>query len=237
MTPLHQRIFEEIEAKIMSGAWKPGQRIPTEEELVDQYRCSRMTVSKALSVLSRCGMIRRRRRHGTFVSAPQIDRTVMDIQDIGVEAQLAGHDYSYTILTRKVERLTPHEAMKLAETTDMEVLRLQCLHVVDGKPNAIERRVIMLDVVPSARDEAFASKPPGVWLLEQVPWTEAKHIIRAVRADGATAQLLQLQRGEPCLSLTRQTWQNGRSVTQVEITHPGDRYQFAGVFHPSAQDV
>lgn len=237
MTPLHQRIFEEIEAKIMSGAWKPGQRVPTEQELVDQYQCSRMTVSKALTVLARRGMIVRRRRHGTFVSAPQIDRTVMDIQDIGVEAQMAGHEYSYSILSRKVERLTPHEALKLAETPDMEVLRLQCLHIVDGRPNAIERRLIMLDAVPSSRNEAFASIPPGVWLLEQVPWSEAKHIIRAVPADGATAQLLELQRGEPCLSLTRQTWQNGRTVTHVEVTHPGDRYQFAGVFHPSAQDV
>jgi GntR family histidine utilization transcriptional repressor len=237
VTPLHQRIFEEIEANIMSGAWKPGQRVPTEQELVEQYHCSRMTVSKALTVLARRGMIVRHRRNGTFVKAPQIDRTVMDIQDIGVEAQLAGHEYSYSILTRNVERLTLHDAQTLAEVSDTEVLRLQCLHIVDGRPNAIERRLIMLDAVPSARNETFASIPPGVWLLQQVPWTEAKHIIRAIPADGATAQLLELQRGEPCLSLTRQTWQNGRTVTHVEVTHPGDRYQFAGVFRPSAQEV
>ncbi|NTH21843.1 UTRA domain-containing protein [Agrobacterium rhizogenes] len=44
---------------------------------------------------------------------------------------------------------------------------------------------------------------------------------------------MQIQRSEPCLSLSRQTWQNGRTVTYVEILHPGDRYQFAGTFRPS----
>ena len=111
--------------------------------------------------------------------------------------------------------------------------RVECLHIVDARPNALEKRLILLDAVPQARDETFEASPPGSWLLDQVPWSEAKHIIRAVSADAATAKLLTIERHAACLLLTRQTWQNGRTVTFVEITHPGDRYQFAGVFHPS----
>jgi GntR family transcriptional regulator, histidine utilization repressor len=232
---IHRRIFNDIEARIMGGSWPPGHRIPIEHELVEQYQCSRMTVSKALSALVERGMIVRKRKTGSFVATPQINRTVMDIQDISTEAQLAGHDYRHTILSRRVERLGTTEAAQLNESAGMEILRLQCLHVVDGKPNAIERRVIMLDAVPLARDEMFASTPPGSWLLEQVPWSKAKHVIRAISADRSTARILQTERGEACLNLIRQTWQNGRTVTYVEITHPGDRFQFAGVFHPSGK--
>ena len=237
MVSIHRRIFEDIEARIMSGAWPPGHRIPFEHELVQEYQCSRMTVNKALSALAERGMIIRRRKVGSFVAARQIDRTVMDIQDISTEAELAGHDHSYRILMRKIETLDAVTATQLGEPTGAEILRLHCLHAVDGKSNALERRIIMLAMVPSARTEGFASVPPGKWLLDMVPWSKARHVIRAVSADAATARLLETERGEACLTLIRQTWQNSRTVTYVEIIHPGDRFQFAGDFHPTERGV
>lgn len=233
MPSIHQRIFDDIERKIMGGIWQPGVRIPAEHELEEMYDCSRMTVNKALSALAGRGMIIRRKRAGTFVAPPQIDRTVMDIQDIGVEAQNAGHVHTYEILSQKVERLDKVESGRIGEAPGAEVLRLECLHFVDSTPHALERRIIMLDLVPRARFESFETKPPASWLLDQVPWSEAKHVIRAVRADATVARLLKIERAEACLSLTRQTWQNKRTVTHVQIIHPGDRYQFAGTFRPS----
>lgn len=233
MVSIHQRIFTDIEAKIVGGDWPPGSRIPNEQDLVTQYECSRMTVSKALSALVARGMIVRRRKVGSFVALPQIDRTVMDIQDISTEAELAGHRHAYTILSRKIDRLDTAEAGLLSEPVGAEILRLQCLHVVDGRPNALERRIIMLDTVPLARDEDFAMLTPAKWLLAQVPWSKARHVIRAISADATTARLLDTARGEACLNLIRQTWHNGRTVTYVEITHPGDRFQFAGIFQPA----
>ncbi|AYD03789.1 histidine utilization repressor [Neorhizobium sp. NCHU2750] len=233
MTSMHQRIFDDIEQKIVTGSWPPGARVPPEHELEGTYNCSRMTVNKALSALASRGMIVRRRRIGSFVSRPQIDRTVLDIQDIGVEARKAGHTHSYRILMRKVDRLSEAEAEKTGEKKGIEVLRLECLHFVDGKPNALEQRIIMLDLVPRARFETFESTPPASWLLDQLPWSQARHVIRAVLADKAAAKLLEIERSEPCLLLVRQTWQNDRTVTYVEMVHPGDRYQFAGMLSPS----
>jgi hypothetical protein len=48
---IHQRIFKDIETRLLSGEWRPGDRIPIEHDLVAQYQCSRMKVSKALSIL------------------------------------------------------------------------------------------------------------------------------------------------------------------------------------------
>lgn len=233
MEPIYLRIFKDIEAKILNGDWRPGDRIPREHDLVKDYDCSRMTVSKALATLVERGLVVRKRKTGSFVASPQIERTVMDIQDIGTEAVLAGHEHRHEILIRKVDMLSLAEAGQLHRPAGTEVLRIQCLHIVDDKPTAIERRIIFLDTVPLARSEAFATAPPAKWLLSQVPWSKAKHVIRAVSADPATARILRIERGEPCLNLIRQTWQNDRMVTYVEITHPGDRFQFAGIFHPA----
>ncbi len=49
---LHQRILSDIQNLILSGEWAPGRKIPVEHELMKQYKCSRMTVSKVLTQLA-----------------------------------------------------------------------------------------------------------------------------------------------------------------------------------------
>ena len=62
---LHERIRKGIESRILSGELKPGDRIPFEHELMEQYSCSRMTVNKAVIELVNRGLIVRRRRAGS----------------------------------------------------------------------------------------------------------------------------------------------------------------------------
>ncbi|WP_306319771.1 MULTISPECIES: FadR/GntR family transcriptional regulator [unclassified Streptomyces] len=57
---LYQRIVEQIEQAIARGDLKPGQRLPSERELVSQFGASRPTVREALRVLESSGLIRSR---------------------------------------------------------------------------------------------------------------------------------------------------------------------------------
>ena len=86
MKHLHQRIRDDIEARIMSGEWPPGHRIPFEHELMAEYGCSRMTVNKVLSTPAANVLIARRRRAGTVVAVPRAERAVLDIQDFALDA-------------------------------------------------------------------------------------------------------------------------------------------------------
>jgi len=64
----HQKIRSEIRQEIMSGKYKPGERLPTEVELVLQYSTSRPTVARALRDLQHEGLISRRAGSGTYVN-------------------------------------------------------------------------------------------------------------------------------------------------------------------------
>jgi GntR family transcriptional repressor for pyruvate dehydrogenase complex len=57
---LYQRIVEQIEDAIASGELKPGERLPSERELVAQFGASRPTVREALRVLESSGVVRSR---------------------------------------------------------------------------------------------------------------------------------------------------------------------------------
>jgi GntR family transcriptional regulator, histidine utilization repressor len=232
--PLSQQIRGDVERRIVSGDWPPGHRIPFEHELVRQYGCSRMTVNKALSALAAAGLIVRRRRAGSFVAQPRTERALMAIEDFAEAAARTGAEYRHQILFRRLAALGVAEARALGLPRGEPVRRIGCLHRFDGVPVAAERRLIVLRAVPAARTEPFTALPPGGWLLRNVPWTEAEHVIRARNADAGAAALLDVAAGTACLVLERRTWHLGAVVTSVEITYPGERHRFVGRFSPTA---
>jgi GntR family histidine utilization transcriptional repressor len=235
MKHLYQRIRDDIEARIMSGEWPPGHRIPFEHELMVEYGCSRMTVNKVLSTLAANGLITRRRRAGSVVAEPSTERAVLEIQDFALEAARAGTVYRFKILRRTVEPIDIAAAQRTGMSAGTEMLSITTLHLMDGVPGAYEQRLINLATVPEAGREDFAKDPPGTWLLRRVPWTDAEHIVRAISADGLLARHLHIKTGAACLVLERRTWQAGAFVTEARITYPGDRHHLVGRFSPSVQ--
>ena len=74
--PKHIQLFETINRAIEKGAFVPGQRLPTEAELMQQYGVSRTTVTRTLRDLEHRGMIWRRQGSGTFVK--EIEKTATE---------------------------------------------------------------------------------------------------------------------------------------------------------------
>src|SRR5690606_12557989 len=103
------------------------------------------------------------------------------------------------------------------------------------RPFVVEDRLINLAAVPDAAAAAFEATPPGTWLLQQTPWTEAEHRIRAVRASKAAAETLHVPAGAPCLVIERTTWRSGVPVTSVVLTYPGDRHELTARFNPAGK--
>ncbi len=230
---LHQRIRTDIEAKILSGAWPPGFRIPYEHELMAQYGCARMTVNKVLSTLADEGLIERRRRAGSFVARPRIQSAVLEIPDLPSEVTARGEAYGYELLTRKMRLATQRDAETSTMPVGTALVDLRCRHFANGRPLAIEERLINLAAVPEAETEPFRSQPPGSWLLHHVPWTEAEHRISAINADARMAGLLGVSDGVACLCVERRTWRGGATITFVRQVFLGDAYHLVARFRPA----
>lgn len=68
--PQHVLLAQELIARIQSGEFRVGDRLPTELELCANRSLARGTVRQALKHLEDAGMISRRRGAGTTVTAP-----------------------------------------------------------------------------------------------------------------------------------------------------------------------
>ncbi len=226
--PLHRRIASDIERRIASGEWEPGFRIPTEVELMAEYGCARMTVSRAITDLAARSLVVRRRRAGTVVAHPPVHSSALvAIPDIQSEVEGRGLKYSHTLLARIVRPAADDE--ELGE----KVVELATLHLSDDVPFVFERRLIGLDAAPDAENADFAAQPPGSWLLANMPWTEAEHRISAIAADSETAHHLGLADGTACLRLERRTWRDGQGVTRATQIFPGTAYDLVARFSPT----
>ncbi|MCI3180302.1 histidine utilization repressor [Caulobacter sp. CCUG 60055] len=230
---LHQRIRGDIEARILSGAWAPGHRIPFEHELMVEYGCSRMTVNKAISALADVGLVVRRRRAGSFVARPRIQSVVLDIPDIQGEIQRRGEPYGFRLLSRRRRLANPRRPEEVELAEDGEVLVLRGLHLASDRPFSLEERLIGLSAVPEAAGVDFDETSPGAWLLSHVPWTEAEHRIYAVNADADAAGLLAIEPRAACLAVERRTWRGGERITFVRNLFPGDAYDLIARFGPA----
>lgn len=231
--PRYLAIQRDLQAHIASGEWGPGSRVPPEHELQARYACSRMTVNKALTALANAGLIVRRRRSGSFVASPKAQQMLLKIHDIKAEIAAAGMAYRFEILARAARRMSAEDAGHLGlARAKGRVLALCLVHFANGRPFVHEERLMNLAVVPAAEGEGFTETPPGTWLLNLVPWTDAEHVISAAPAEAAVSKALAIARGAPCLVIERRTWQGGDTITWARLTYPGDRHRLTGRFGP-----
>lgn len=228
------RIVQELERKILSGAWPPGSRIPYEHQLMEQFGCSRMTVSKVLNGLSDRGLIVRRSRAGSFVASPSGERSILQIEDLADIASRTNQTYRHLILKRRERASTREDRAGLGLDPKTRLLEVHCRHELDAVPIAWEKRLIVLSTVSDAATETFATMPPGTWLLKHVPWTEAEHVISGLNAGPDLASQLKIEPGDACLELHRRTWLQGAPVTDVRLIYAASRYRFSGRFSPNS---
>ena len=69
--PIYLRIYDEIRQQIHSQRHLPGDLLPTEAQLCEQYGASRPTVARALKLLGDEKLVRRKAGFGTQVLAPR----------------------------------------------------------------------------------------------------------------------------------------------------------------------
>lgn len=229
---LHQRIRSDIEARIRSGEWPPGYKVPFETELMGQYGCARMTVSKAMAALVEAGLINRRKRAGSFVARPKVHAPVLNIPDIQSAILARGETYAFRLLSSAVRSARRDAPEEIELAAGGKLLDLEGVHDAGGRPFALERRLISLKIAPDAAIADLSATPPGAWLLEHVAWTEAESRISAVNADADVAGLLDLDEGAACLVVDRRTWRGGEHVTRVRQAFPGEAYDLVARFGP-----
>ena len=230
--PRYQQVKDLIIGRISSGDLGPRDRVPSENELVEAMKVSRMTANRALRELTDEGYVERVAGRGTYVADFRARSHVLEVHNIADEIQRRGHSHSAEVLRLSRQRARGEVAKALHVDQGTDVFHLLLVHCENGTPIQIEDRHVVADFAPDCLEQDFRHITPSAYLTAISPLQEAEQVVRATRPNAAVRQRLQMEEDEASLVVIRRTWSNGRPVTFARLHHPGSRYELTGHYTP-----
>ena len=216
--PLYQQLYEQLRGKIVSGEWRPGDMLPTETNLLEQYEVSRATVRQALDALVQEGLIYRERGRGTFVAHPTVQQGLV---------RQRGFEPGTEVLSA---RLIP-AGIDLAKALDLrpgeEIARIERLRLADGEPMSIEISYLVHRLCPGILKFDHAHHPLREVLEQeyQISIMRATQAIRAINASETIAERLAIEPEQSLLFIERVSLsQYDTPIEFLRIYNRGDRY-------------
>ncbi len=215
-----QSVQNEVRRRIHAREWKPGDLIPNEVDLAQEFGCARTTVNRALRSLADNGLLDRRRKAGTRVALQPVAKATLDISVIRNEVETRGQKYGYQLIDRALS--VPNAAVSGAMQTNAgdRLLHLKALHLADDKPYAFEDRWINTSHVPAALDEPFGRISGNEWLLNHAPYTHGEIAFLAMTATEQEASILDCPKSSALFVIDRLTWDGKEAVTKVRLLFP-----------------
>jgi len=193
-----------------------------------------MTVNRALRELTAEGVLHRLQGVGTFVAQSKSPSTLLDVKPIAEEIAQRGGVHSCEIHRQTSETASPELAQALNVTAGARVFHVVLIHSDEAGPIQLEDRYVNPAVAPNFLEQDFTAITPSRYLLNELPVSEAEHVIEAIMPDKATRKLLTMGPTEPCLVLYRRTWSDNLVVTRSRFVHPASRYRMGGRFVPAS---
>ena len=230
--PRYAKIKNYILEALATGKLRPGDKVPSEHELVDMFDVSRMTVNRALRDLKSDGVLIGVAGVGSFIAEPKPQGQLITVRNIAEEVRARGHEYSADVIRNAREKATRRTATQLGVAPGTALFHSTIVHREAGAPIQLEDRLVLAAAAPDYGSIDFATTTPNEYLTRVAPLERVVHTVRAVMPDARTRELLAMADDEPCLLVARQTWSRSRIVSYAQLLHPGSRFEFSDSFEP-----
>lgn len=136
--PLYKQIVRDLVNRIETGAYKEGDKLPTETELMEEYGVSRITVRSAIKELEEADIVERTRGKGTFVTMTRDSYAADDRESFTHSCIQEGKSPSTVVLEVSWIYPTLRDMRFLHVQEDENILRTRRLRLVDGIPTVLE---------------------------------------------------------------------------------------------------
>lgn len=219
-----QSVRADVLGRIRSGEWGPGTMIPTEHELALELGCARATVNRALRELADNGILQRRRKVGTRVTARATRRSWLELPSIRDEIEARGATMEYRMAEFSLCPPPAPVQAALMVSEDVLLARITTVYLSDGVPHCSEVIWLTPTSLPAFDTTTFETDPPHEWLARSVPVTEARFSILAESATGQLAEALSVPDHAALLTIERTNLLDDAPVSYAsQFYAPGHR--------------
>ena len=205
--PLYRQIKALITRGLQSGEWKPGELIPSENELASRFGVSQGTVRKAIDELAAANLLVRKQGRGTFVATHQSARAQFRFLRLRDDGDVDAGPPESRILECRRLRAPKEIARNLNVRTGEAVVLVRRLLRFGGEPVVLDEIWLPATRFRGLTAERLAAYTGPLYGLFETEFgtrmIRAAERLKAVAADPDVAAVLEVASGSPLLLVER----------------------------------
>ena len=223
--PLYINIKNQLKQQILSDDYSIDDRIPSENQLMNTFGVSRITVRKALKELHSEGLIWSIQGKGAFACKPKVSQEISCLQSLPEAMNSPISRVSTKVLSAK--RVTPCQDVQnsLGTKKVFEIIRMRYLN---RRPISVDTSFFPIDlgervVATHKTDDIFCALEKDLGLS-----LGPAHISMEARsAEAKLAKLLQVNVGKPIFWVNRLLKDvDGKAIVCEHLAYRGDAYKY-----------
>ena len=204
--PLYKQVEEHVTQLIVKQRWKPGEMLPNEFQLAEEFGVSQGTVRKALNSLTDANVVTRRQGVGTFVSEHTVQQGLNRFFPLVADGQLPTLPIAQQLSVTLI-KADNHLRERLQLNQNERVIQLKRLRLLN-KVNCIHENIFLPEkYFPGLEREEMVPQPLYHYYQTQYGLTvhKTQDSIKASLSSDEDAELLGIHTGEPILQVSRIT--------------------------------
>lgn len=226
--PRYLRVAQLLRQRIEKGVWRPDDRLPSLESLMQEFDIARVTARQAISLLAQDGLVESARGKGTVVKAvhPKSRRLRVETSLAEMAKAYRNDTPSLTLIDESLQR-PPQVAAEDGELVG-QYRHLRRVHSRENRPYCVISIYLDQEIFNLAPDRFRKETIIPVMLdLNTVPIHRAKQTLRITSADIETSELMEIPLNAPVAEV-RRIFLNPRNqvIYLGEITYRADFIDF-----------
>lgn len=226
--PLHAQIYDYLREGIISNRLRSDEHIPSERELAEELRVSRMTVRQAMNALREEGLIYQRRGKGTFVSSAKLDIHTRNLNGFSDEMRRRDLKPMSKVIRFTQETASSDVVERLKLEPGEKVFVLERLRLADEIPMSVETTCLPVRRFPDLGSYDFSKSSLYKTLTDVygVRMHSAAEDLEAAIAEEETSELLGAETGSAILIVYRTVFaEEDHPVEYTKSVYRADRYR------------
>lgn len=225
--PAYAQLVNILRCQIATGAFQPGDQLPSEAQLCRRYEVSPMTVRRAINILADQGVVNAVQGKGTFVKPIELGAATFQLQQL--QNVLGDRETNVTIIEARIVSADERAARKLAVPVATRTVYIRRCLSWEKEPVLYHREFLVYDPTrPVVEAEMEVTSLQGV--LDGTGEAGLKRgelSIEAATLDEEEAQILQQPVGSAAFCIEHIFYDfSERPVSWGWFICPSDRLRF-----------
>jgi GntR family transcriptional regulator len=217
--PKYVAIRDDLIKRIRRGEYAPGDALPGQRQLSEEYGVSLMTLRQALDELCDRGVVEQLPGKGTYVRTVPVPYSMGNLRSLADDLRARGIEVLTRVLDQEIVPVPDDLSRRFGIPAASQVLRLERVRVIRGTPLIHQLSYIPQPFADAVRGVDFETQELYAVLAERAEAVavRAEETIAPVLVPPHIGELLGLPSGQPAMRSERITLDGKRRTLVVDF--------------------